>query len=47
MARTWLGDRIKASELRHRFLTLPGGPLLDELYAGEFLTLFAVSSRPM
>jgi len=46
-ARQWLSHRIKDSEVRDRFLHRPGETALDELFGGEFLTIFALSAQPL
>lgn len=43
----WLSHRIKAEEGRQRFLNQAGSPVLDELFRGEFLTMFAMSAKPL
>lgn len=43
----WLAQRIKGSDARDRFTNRCGETAMDELYRGEHLTIFALSSRPL
>lgn len=47
MARQWLARRIKGEAPREKFLSERGTAAMDELYRGEFLTVFALSERPL